>query len=140
MPPEDPTAPHETPQDPVEIRQDATISIQDVLVIAAEESLPIGKSTLQRWAKSWADQAAASPVKCVLVTNRSGSAYRLDRDDFKVWLFDHRQNMRPGETAPDPEMRRAAPRTFPSTPPPSACDNSSQTVLTPTFPCCVRRT
>ena len=104
MPPQDPAESQETSRDIIEIRQDAAINIQDALAIATEEQFPIGKSTLQRWAKTWSDQGAASSVKCVLVTSRIGSAYRMDRDDFKAWLFDQRQNMRPGETVRDPAM------------------------------------
>ena len=104
MPPEEANRPDETSRDAVEIRQDAAITIQEALIIAAEQSFPIGKSTLQRWAKVWAERGAASSVKSVLVTNRAGSFYRLDRDDFTAWLFDQKQNMRPGETLRDPMM------------------------------------
>src|SRR6202171_1029335 len=104
MPPQDANRTDETSQDAIEIRQDAAITIQEALIIASEQSFPIGKSTLQRWAKVWADRGAASSVKSVLVTNRVGSAYRLDRDDFKAWLFDQKQNMRPGEILRDPTM------------------------------------
>jgi hypothetical protein len=104
MPPQEEHKSPETSRDPIEIRQDASINIQEALIIAAEQSFPIGKSTLQRWAKAWADRGAASPVKSILVTNRVGSAYRLDREDFKAWLFDQEQNMRPGETLRDPTM------------------------------------
>ena len=102
MPPQE--GPDETPRDPIELRQDAAINIQEALIIAAEQAFPIGKSTLQRWAKVWAERGAASSVKSVLVTNRAGSAYRLDRDDFNAWLFDQKQNMRPGEILRDPMM------------------------------------
>src|SRR6202521_3757280 len=104
MPSEDAARPDEAPRDSIDLRQDAAISIQEALIAAAEQSFPIGKSTLQRWAKVWADRGAASSVKSVLVTNRIGSAYRLDRDDFKAWLFDQKQNMRPGEILRDPMM------------------------------------
>ena len=106
MPPEEATRPDETSQGAVEIRQDAAITIQEALLIAFEQSFPIGKSTLQRWAKVWADRGVGSVVKSVLVTSRAGSIYRLDRDDFKAWLFDQKQNMRPGETLRDPVMSR----------------------------------
>ena len=99
---QDLTPPHETPRDPVEIRQDAAITIQEALRIATEDEFAIGKSTLQRWAKVWGDKGAASPVKCVLVTSRFGSTYRFDRDDFRSWIFEQKQNMRPGETLRDP--------------------------------------
>jgi hypothetical protein len=104
MPPQDANRSDETSRDAVEIRQDAAITIQEALIIAAEQSFPIGKSTLQRWAKVWADRGAASSVKSVLVTNRAGSFYRLDRDDFKAWLFDQKQNMREGDVLRDPTM------------------------------------
>src|ERR1700694_264906 len=104
MPPQEANRPDETPRDAVEIRQDAAITIQEALIIAVEQSFPIGKSTLQRWAKAWADRGATSPVKSVLVTNRVGSAYRLDREDFKAWLFDQKQNMKPGEILRGPMM------------------------------------
>ena len=104
MPPQEANESAETLRDPIEIRQDAAINIQEALFIAAEQSFPIGKSTLQRWAKAWADRGAISPVKSVLVTNRVGSAYRLDREDFKAWLFDQKQNMRSGETLRGPVL------------------------------------
>src|SRR3990172_8429064 len=104
MPPQEADRSDETPRDTIEIRQDAAITIQEALIIAAEQSLPIGKSTVQRWAKVWAEHGAASSVKSLLVTNRAGSFYRLDRDDFKAWLFDQKQNMRPGETLRAPMM------------------------------------
>lgn len=104
MPPQDASRPDEIPREAVEIRQDAAITIQDALLIAAEQACPIGKSTLQRWAKVWAERGAASAVKSVLVTNRAGSFYRIDREDFKAWLFDQTQNMRPGEAPRDPAM------------------------------------
>src|SRR6202521_149833 len=102
MPPQDAARSDEAPREQVESRQEAAITIQEALMIAAEQSFTIGKSTLQRWAKAWAERGPASPVKSVLVTNRAGSFYRLDRDDVKAWLFDQQQNMRPGETVRDP--------------------------------------
>jgi hypothetical protein len=110
MPPQDANRSDETARDAVEIRQDAAITIQEALIIATEQSFPIGKSTLQRWAKVWADRGATSSVKSVLVTNRAGSFYRLDRDDFKAWLFDQKQNMREGEVLRDPVMSHETPR------------------------------
>ncbi len=74
-------------QGEVEISQDAAITINEALIVAASVPFPIGKSTLQRWAKHWAEQGTASPVKCVLVTNRFGVSYRIDRDDFEAWAF-----------------------------------------------------
>ena len=93
---------HETPKDPVALRQDAAITIQDALALASNENFPIGKSTIQRWAKTWSDQGSASPVKCVLVTTRVGASYQLDRDDFLSWLIEQKQNMRPGRVLQDP--------------------------------------
>src|ERR1700674_1617494 len=110
MPPQDTNRSDETSRDAIEIRQDAAITIQEALIIASEQSFPIGKSTVQRWAKAWADRGAASSVKSVLVTNRAGSFYRLDRDDFKAWLFDQQQNMRDGEILRDPTMSHETPR------------------------------
>jgi hypothetical protein len=110
MPPQDANRSDETSRDAIEIRQDAAITIQEALIIATEQSFPIGKSTLQRWAKVWADRGAVSSVKSVLVTNRAGSFYRLDRDDFKAWLFDQKQNMRDGEVLRDPVMSHETPR------------------------------
>jgi hypothetical protein len=110
MPPQDANRSDETSQDAVEIRQDAAITIQEALLIAVEQAFPIGKSTLQRWAKVWADRGATSSVKSVLVTNRAGSFYRLDRDDFEAWLFDQKENMRPGQTLRDPTMSHETPR------------------------------
>jgi len=110
MPQQEANGSAETSRDAIEIRQDAAITIQEALIIAAEQSFPIGKSTLQRWAKVWAERGAASSVKSVLVTNRAGSFYRLDRDDFKAWLFDQQQNMRDGEVLRDPMMSHETPR------------------------------
>jgi hypothetical protein len=110
MPPQDANGSDETSRDAVEIRQDAAITIQEALIIAAEQSFSIGKSTLQRWAKVWAERGAASSVKSVLVTNRTGSFYRLDREDFKAWLFDQQQNMRAGDVLRDPMMSHETPR------------------------------
>ena len=104
MPPQDATGPDETSQGEVEIRQDAAITIQEALTLARDQSFSIGKSTVQRWAKLWEERASVSPVKCVFVTTRTGSFYKLDRDDFQAWLFDQKQNMRPRETLRDPVM------------------------------------
>ena len=110
MPPQEANRADETPRDAIEISQDTAITIQEALVIAAEQSFPIGKSTLQRWAKVWAERGAASSVKSVLVTNRAGSFYRLDREDFKAWLFDQKENMKDGEVLRDPMMPHETPR------------------------------
>ena len=92
----------ETLRDPVEIPQERAITIQDALLLAAEESFPIGKSTIQRWAKRWTDLGAGSPVKSVLVTTRDGASYRLDRDDFTSWLIAEKNNTRSGNGLRDP--------------------------------------
>jgi hypothetical protein len=110
MPPQDANGSDETSRDAVEIRQDAAITIQEALIIAGEQSFPIGKSTLQRWTKAWAEQGAASSVKSVLVTTRKGNIYHLDRDDFKAWIFEQKQNLRPGEVLRDPVMSHETPR------------------------------
>ena len=94
---------HEVPRDPVVLRQDAAITVQDALALAINENFPIGKSTIQRWAKTWSDQASVSPVKCVLVTTRTGASYQIDRDDFLSWLIEQKQNTRLGKVLQDPE-------------------------------------
>ena len=71
---------------------------------------PIGKSTIQRWAKRWADQGAGGPVKSVLVTTRDGASYRLDRDDFTSWLIAEKNNTRPGKVLRDPMKSQETPR------------------------------
>ncbi len=109
MPPQSPAS-QETPRDPIEIRQDAAIGIQEALLISADEAFPIGKSTLQRWARYWAQQGSLSPVKSILVTNRTGNAYRLDRDDFTAWLFEQKNNARSQETQRDPKGPHETPR------------------------------
>ena len=107
---QDLTTPQETSRDPVEIRQDAAITIQEALAIAAEEEFAVGKSTLQRWAKSWGDKGAASPVKSILVSTRFGTTYRLDREDFKSWVLEQKQNVRSGETFRDPSRSQETSR------------------------------
>ena len=71
---------------------------------------PVGKSTLQRWAKTWGALGTASPVKSILVTTRTGAAYRVDRDDFTAWLIEQKQNMRPGERLKDPVISQETSR------------------------------
>jgi len=110
MPPQDANRSDETSRDAIEIRQDAAITIQEALIVADEQSFPIGKSTLQRWAKTWEEQGTASSVKSVLVTTRKGNVYHLDREDFKAWIFDQKQNLRPGEILRDPAMSHETPR------------------------------
>jgi len=96
-----PPASHETSQDLVEIRQEDAITVVEALTITESIPFSIGKSTLQRWAKVWSDQAKASPVKSVLVTNRDGSSYRLSRSDFEAWVIEQSQNKKPRETPED---------------------------------------
>lgn len=93
--------PPDISQGEVEIAQDAAIAIGEALIVAASVPFPIGKSTLQRWAKHWAERGTASPVKCVLVTSRLGSSYRIDRGDFEAWAFEQAQNEKPAEVPQD---------------------------------------
>jgi hypothetical protein len=102
MPAEEPTVPHETPRDPIHISQENGISIQEALEIAEAENVPLGKSTLQRWALTWEQQHAQSPVKCVAWIVTGTKTYVLDREEFRAWLFERKQNMRPNETVRDP--------------------------------------
>ena len=106
----DPTSSQEASTAQVEIRLDAAITIPEALAISAAEAFPVGKSTLQRWAKTWGALGTASPVKSVLVTTRTGAAYRVDRDDFTAWLIEQKQNLRPGEMLKDPVTSLEAPR------------------------------
>ena len=103
----------ETPRGEVEIKQGDAITVNEALALAQQETFPIGKSTLQRWAKIWSELGTSAPVKCVLITNRQGSVYKLDRSDFLAWVFDEKENdrsrqtpsdfIRPKETLGDPE-------------------------------------
>lgn len=72
----------------VQIPEHQQISITGALSTAIGEGLDIGKSTLQRHAKRWHEAGEASAVKCVLVTNRSGKHYALDRESFVSWVLD----------------------------------------------------
>lgn len=72
----------------VQIPEHQQISITGALSTAIGEGLDIGKSTLQRHAKRWHEAGEASAVKCVLVTNRSGKHYALDRETFVSWVLD----------------------------------------------------
>lgn len=96
-----PTQPHETLQDMVEIRSENEITIPAAMQLAQDASLQLGLSTLQRWAKLWAQQGASAKVKAVLVTTRQGKLYKLDRLDFESWIFDQKQNARPLEAPQD---------------------------------------
>ena len=84
----------ETPRGEVEIKQGDAITVNEALAFAQQEAFPIGKSTLQRWAKIWSELGINAPVKCVLITNRQGSVYKLDRSDFLAWVFDVKENDR----------------------------------------------
>jgi hypothetical protein len=72
----------------VQIPEHQQIFITSALSIAIGEGLDIGKSTLQRHAKRWHEAGETSVVKCVLVTNRSGKHYALDRETFVSWVLD----------------------------------------------------
>ena len=97
MPPADLNAAQETPRDPIEIRAENAITIAAAVQLAHDASLPLGLSTLQRWAKNWYDQVDRSPVKTILVTTRAGKAYTLDKEDFEAWVFEQKQNGRSQE-------------------------------------------
>src|SRR5437016_3892390 len=101
MPP--PETPTEAPRDPIHIVEENAISLEEALKIARAENVPLGKSTLQRWALKWKGQHALSPVKSVLWVSNDTKTYFLDLEDFKAWIFDRKQNMRPNETLRDPE-------------------------------------
>ena len=91
-----PLPPQETSQDPVEIKEEDAITINEALALAEASSFPLGKSTLQRWAKVWHDHPGGA-VRCLLVTTRVGNFYKLSREDFEAWVFDQKENMRPPE-------------------------------------------
>ena len=93
QPNEAPEAQPEVSQDLVEIRHEDAITINDALVLAAQISFTIGRSTLQRWAKVWHELGTASQVKCVLVTTRAGSIYKLDRQDFEAWVLEQKKTI-----------------------------------------------
>lgn len=93
--------PQETQRDEVEIRQADALSVGEALALAHSVDYPIGKSTLQRWAKHWSETGPKSPVKCILVTNRLGVAYRIDKSDFEAWVMEQQANQKTHETPPD---------------------------------------
>jgi hypothetical protein len=101
----DPSRPQEVSRDPVEIRDEDSIIINDALAIASDLSFSLGKSTLQRWAKFWWDNPGGA-VRCVLVTTRAGNVYKLSRQDFEAWVFDQKQNDESRQTPRDPERPR----------------------------------
>ena len=84
-------------QDLGEIRHEDAITVNDALMLAAQISFTIGRSTLQRWAKVWHELGSASQVKCVLVTTRAGSIYKIDRQDFEAWVLEQKENDRSHE-------------------------------------------
>jgi hypothetical protein len=100
--------PLEAPQDIVEIRAENEITLGEALAVARDASLPLGHSTLQRWAKVWRLQGSASPVKSVLVTTRFGKEYKLDRDEFAAWALKEKDNQRPVEAPQDLARPREA--------------------------------
>ncbi len=81
-------------------------------MLAQAIGYPVGKSTLQRWARHWSDTGAASPVKCILVTNRLGVAYRIDKSDFEAWVLEQQANQQSHETPPDPARPRDVSQDF----------------------------
>ena len=89
------TPPPEALRDPIEIRDEDAITIDEALVIASENSYDLGKSTLQRWSKFWEEKRGA--VRSILVTHAGGKFYKLSREDFQAWVFDRKQNARPPE-------------------------------------------
>jgi hypothetical protein len=93
------TPPPEAPRDPIEIRDEDAITIDEALLIANENAYPLGKSTLQRWSKFWEERRG--PVRSILVTHAAGKFYKLSRDDFQSWVFDRKQNARPLEAPED---------------------------------------
>ena len=120
QPNEAPEAQPEVSQDLVEIRHEDAITINDALMLAAQISFTIGRSTLQRWAKVWHELGSASQVKCILVTTRAGSIYKLDRQDFEAWVLEQKENdrsheipqglERPIETSQNPMRSPETPR------------------------------
>jgi hypothetical protein len=93
--------PPEASRDPIEIRDDDAITINDALAFAADLSFMLGKSTLQRWAKFW-EERPGGPVRSIIVTTTAGKFYKLSRQDFEAWVFDQKQNKKLPETPRDP--------------------------------------
>ena len=115
MPPQDAVASQLTSPDPIEIRDEDAVTINEALIIAGDLSFTLGKSTLQRWTKFWKEHPGGA-VRCVLVTTTAGKIYKLSRGDFEAWVFDQKQNdrsheaprdpARPSKTSRDPERPR----------------------------------
>ena len=100
----------------ITIPQAHAILLADALMIARDNGVPLGKSTLQRWAKVWAETLDA-PVKAVLQVTRDGRHYEIDRDDFEAWLLQQAENQqasrdlaRPAETSQDPIRPQETPQ------------------------------
>jgi hypothetical protein len=108
----------------ITIPQANAILLAEALTIARNNDVPLGKSTLQRWAKKWAE-TPSSPVKALIQVTRDGRHYELDRDDFEAWLLQEAENRRtlrnptrpdeasqdlerPQETRQDPERSHEA--------------------------------
>lgn len=92
--------PQQVSRDPIEIRDEDAITINEALTIASDRSFALGKSTLQRWSKFWYENPGGA-VRCVLVTNRDGNFYKISRDNFEAWVFDQKQNGQSRETPRD---------------------------------------
>jgi len=118
--PPDLATPPETPQEIVEIKDENAITLTAALQIAHDASLPMGLSTLQRWAKIWREQGSHSPVKSILPITRSGKEYKIDRDDFTAWVLREKENAtphtalqdlkRPRDASQDPVASRETPQ------------------------------
>ncbi len=130
---QDLTRSHEIPQHPVEIPEDQRLSIVEALELAKVEGLKLGKSTLQRRTKHWHDLGEASAVKSILVTNREGHHYVLDRDSFLSWVLEELPQQGSDTSAnltPPPEVSRdtvrqpqAGPMELPASPPTPLVDS-----------------
>lgn len=75
----------------VVIEQSNAITLAEGLALAHRVGVPLGRSTLQRWAKTWSE-TPGGPVKCVLLVTRTGRHYELDRDDLECWLQNELEN------------------------------------------------
>ena len=88
------------PVAPVTIPEENVINITDALVLAAAEGYPMGKATLQRYAKTWREMGHAAPVKSIMPISPSGSIQLLDREDLLSWIFNAQSTPRRGTTPP----------------------------------------
>ena len=85
----------QTAQDyePAVIPAENSITLKAALEIARAQNFKLELSTLQRRAKHWKALGTVSPVKSILVVlERTGSSYRLDREDFIAWIFNEKEN------------------------------------------------